>query len=1267
MLKKIFLGFCMLSLFFASAQKEANIWYFGEYAGLDFNSGNPVALLNGQLNTLEGCATISDKDGSLLFYTDGITVWDKNHNIMPNGTGLLGNSSSVSSGLVVPNNSNANIYYLFTNDFEGYSYGFRFSVIDLSLNGGLGDVTSEKNVSLFTPPSAESVSAVRHANGTDYWVLAHGYGNNTFYAYLVTGLGVNTTPITTNIGDPVANVYAADAVTFSKISPDGTKIAFYQKRDTFFNLFNFNTTTGKLSNAVTIGGINATNTGVVGIEFSPNSKYLYINDYLDGIYQYDVSDYNYTSIFNSKVSLPNSPQEYLGPLQLGPDGKIYVARFSETFLGRINEPNKIGALSDFVNNAIDLNGRKCFFGLPTFIQSYFKVSAFDHDNTCFGDITTFKLSDTVDSIVWDFGDPASGVNNTSTDFEPTHVFTSPGTYKVTVTATSGGETDTNEQDVIIYELPTVTQPTDLLVCDDNNDGFYNFDLTQQDIAILNGQDATVFEVNYYASIADYTSNSPILNATIYVNTLAYAQENIIASIRNRNNIACDDITSFNILVFESPMPNQNISKISLCDNTSFGTDDDGRIQFDLTQKENDILNGQLLTGFDVKYYTDEFFLDEIATPSNYVNTNALETIYVQVSNRTNPLCMANTRFDIEVLELPITTAIVDLKQCDNDLDGFSYFNLNEVIAEITINAISETITFHETLAEANSGNNAISNTITYINEVVSNDVIWARIENNSGCFKTTQVNLIVSTTQIPLTYTRDFYECDDDLDGDSTNGISAFDFSSVNSEIEAIFPVGQQLIINYYRNEADALAETNPILDISNYRNNGYPNTQNIYIRVDSAVDNDCIGFGSHITLHVEKQPVAHPVTIPEQCDADGDTMYAFDTTNIESIILNGQIGMAVSYIDELGNTLPSPLPNPFLTATQTITARVTNATSQDPDGACFDETNIEFKVEAASVAYTINDIIECDDDNNDGQFPFDTSNIETTVLNGQTGMIVTYTDELGNTLPSPLPNPFISSSQSITVRVENPLSSTCYDETAFNLVVVEQPVLNMSDTWLICAGDFVEIIADSGYDEYQWSTGETLSSIIVYNSGTYEVTATNTFAGMRCEASKSVSVIESNMATITNIETKDWTQNDNVISVFVEGLGDYEYSLDDITYQDSNTFNNLKIDNYTVYVRDKKGCGISTQEVFLMYYPKFFTPNNDGYHDTWAIYNSNLEANNKIYIYDRYGKLLKQLNPNTIGWDGTINGEMMPTSDYWFVVHRQNGKTYKGHFALKR
>ena len=143
------------------AQNEANIWYFGENAGLDFNSGTPMTLLDGALDTAEGCASISDISGSLLFYTDGITVWNQNHDVMLNGSGLNGHPSSTHSAIIVPKPQSSNIYYIFTVDFEAGSNGLQYSEVDMALDSGLGGITSNKNILLHTP-STEKITAIKH-------------------------------------------------------------------------------------------------------------------------------------------------------------------------------------------------------------------------------------------------------------------------------------------------------------------------------------------------------------------------------------------------------------------------------------------------------------------------------------------------------------------------------------------------------------------------------------------------------------------------------------------------------------------------------------------------------------------------------------------------------------------------------------------------------------------------------------------------------------------------------------------------------------------------------------------------------------------------------------------------------------------------------------------------------------------------------------------------------------------------------------------------
>lgn len=1240
------------------AQNEANIWYFGRNAGLDFNSGTPIALLDGALNTDEGCATISDSGGNLLFYTDGVTVWNKNHTIMLNGTDLKGNLSSTHSAIIVPKPDDSNIYYIFTVDSKGKSNGLQYSEVDLTLDGGLGGITSRKNILLSTPTS-EKLTAVKSAVNNSFWVVSHTWLGNEFLAYNVSNTGVNTTPVISATGSYVGDLGFADYVGQIKISPDGTKLAVARgERLSEVQLFDFDAGTGVISNPITVLKPTVFK-GVYGVEFSPNSNVLYTSVNFDGVYQFNLEVGNAADIINSKLKV-SSVQDKYSSLQLAVDGKIYVAKHSELYLDAIENPDVIGVGCNYQRDHVFLQGRQSKSGLPPFIQSFFIVG-FEYENLCFGDTTQFNanISQAYGLLTWDFGD-----GNTSNIENPTHTFLNAGDYDVTLSVTSGGEASTETKTVTIYEQPVATKSHDILLCDLVGD--ISFDLAGHSTFILNGLDPNTFGVNYYEGMTNYTNGTKIDAPEAYTNTSNFFAQEIIAEVYNRQNLKCTDVTSFNVGIYKTPqleLPS-NLSSLTGCDDINSGLDTDGIATFDLTEMEPSLLLNGIGSEVHYNYFADAALSQPIVSPSAFINTQNPQTIYVEAVSNENSQCKTTTFFTIEVLELPSVTPIVELKQCDDDLDGFSVFNLTEVYAELSANHKNEAITFYETQTEAKNGNNLITNETNYTNQVVSTDAIWARIENTNNCHRTAEINLIVSTTQIPNTYIRDFYQCDDG--SDTTDGIATFDFSTVNAEVQAMFPMGQQLVINYYRNQSDALSEANPIIDITNYQNIGYPNIQNVYIRVDSALDNDCLALGHHITLHVETIPIANLVTIEEQCDDDGDGMYAFDTSNIETTLLNGQTNTTVTYTDENGNMLPSPLPNPFLTASQTITARVINASSQDPDGACYDETQIVFSVDAAAVAYSVPDFIVCDDDG-DGQFAFDTSDIEATVLNGQTGMLVSYVDKNGNSLPSPLPNPFLSETQTITVKVENPLNDICFDTTTIDFVVVDNPELLMNDTWLICENDTIEIIADAGFNEYLWSTGETSQSITVDSVGSYEVTATNSYNSVRCSTQKTVHVISSGIAKITDIETKDWSRSENNITVFVEGTGDYEYSLDGVAYQDSNEFNNLNVNDYTIYVRDKNGCGVASKDIYLMYYPHFFTPNGDDYNDTWQLVNSEREPNNKIYIYDRYGKLLKQLNPSGLGWDGTINGTRLPENDYWFVLERQNGKTYKGHFSLKR
>lgn len=253
-----------------------------------------------------------------------------------------------------------------------------------------------------------------------------------------------------------------------------------------------------------------------------------------------------------------------------------------------------------------------------------------------------------------------------------------------------------------------------------------------------------------------------------------------------------------------------------------------------------------------------------------------------------------------------------------------------------------------------------------------------------------------------------------------------------------------------------------------------------------------------------------------------------------------------------------------------------------------------------------------------------------------------------------------------IYVRIDS--NDKCYQIAELNLTLVNVPVISIADVVSLCQNQDVEVHAGLGFDTYLWSTGASTESVTFTEAGLYSVTVTQNHGDVICSSTKDFQVKLSNSATIQNLAVQDWTDTENIIVVELtdSSLGDYEYSIDGSTYQDSNTFSGLATGDYVVYVRDKNGCGIVNQEVFLLNYPKFFTPNGDSYNDTWSIKFSETEPTLNIKIFDRYGKFIKDLNAFS-SWDGYYNGRELPATDYWFVVTRANGKIYKGHFALKR
>jgi hypothetical protein len=404
---------------FCNAQKQGNIWYFGDHAGLNFNSGSPVVLTNGQIGLYpnpsphsEGTSVISDSSGNLLFYTDGSTIWNKNHSIMSNGDNLLGHPSSTQSALIIPQPQSKRNFYVFTTDAftNGLTNGLRYSIVDMCINNGLGHVIDEKKNILLLDTVSEKLTATKHTNGVDYWIVTHKYFSDAFYAYLLTANGIEDT-IISHVGSIHQNVWLPSntnaAIGQMKISPNGTKIAlcFSNTNPAKTELFSFNNTTGVVSNLISL-----TSSGnEYGLSFSPNSSKLYFSTGGNGtIYQYNLlqGNGNPDSILASKQNIAqigNGLCCIVDALQLGPDGKIYIAREGKTFLGVINSPNLQGNACNFQDNAISLGGKACSLGLPNFIDSY------DYSNTVIDCETGINEADNNQLIMRVYPNPSNAV------------------------------------------------------------------------------------------------------------------------------------------------------------------------------------------------------------------------------------------------------------------------------------------------------------------------------------------------------------------------------------------------------------------------------------------------------------------------------------------------------------------------------------------------------------------------------------------------------------------------------------------------------------------------------------------------------------------------------------------------------------------------------------------------------------------------------------------------------------------------------------------
>lgn len=365
-MKVFFFSLFFLSrIFYVGAQANAT-WYFGNNAGITFTTNPPSLLSNGMVINPDNVSTVSDATGNLLFYSDGSTVWNKNHQIMSNGSGLMGNFTSGQCALIVPIPCSASRYLVFSpTEFASPGY-LHYSMVDLSLSNGLGMVDqTTKNTSLGSGWT-EKLCAYYYAPGNYYWVLAHKWNSADFVAFKITASGISTQSVVSTVGAVhFCGQYSAahDAMGQLTISPDGKKVANAVTCQDFFEVLDFNPATGVVSNPIVIAG-QASNAW--GTAFSPDSKKLYTNSIFgSNIYQYDLSIFSANAIQASGLPIgsSNAAGYSFGYMELAVDNRIYIARPNSSFLAAILLPNSSGISCTFNLNALSLGTQSSSWGL----------------------------------------------------------------------------------------------------------------------------------------------------------------------------------------------------------------------------------------------------------------------------------------------------------------------------------------------------------------------------------------------------------------------------------------------------------------------------------------------------------------------------------------------------------------------------------------------------------------------------------------------------------------------------------------------------------------------------------------------------------------------------------------------------------------------------------------------------------------------------------------------------------------------------------------
>jgi large repetitive protein len=846
----------------------------------------------------------------------------------------------------------------------------------------------------------------------------------------------------------------------------------------------------------------------------------------------------------------------------------------------------------------------------------------------------------------------------------------------------------------VNPLPTPEEPEPLEDCDPDNGGFGEFDLDSAIGQIAGGEPdlvITFHETFIDADMDMFALSSPYFNIVQDQQTVYVRVENEITG--------CHTVVELLLIVHPTPEVPLDIPDLVICspDQVDVG------IEFDLTLQTAIIYGDQ-----DPEFITLTFHETEVAalngtpaivTPEAYANTSNPQTIWVRLSIGDTG-CEKVGSFELVVTTAPEIAQPEDLdplELCDDEIiDGFTEFDLTVMIPDITLGAPEGMeVQFYESEEDAQNQNNQIDPDTAYTN-IANPQIIWVRVyDADLDCDAYTRFTIRVLPN--PNSNAPDPIElCDVDQ-----NGEQEFDLTIRQAQIVG----GEPGVFVYYYETLELAEEGDPttaIPDPTSYVNIESPE-QIIYVRVE----NELTGCYTIVELLIIVNPLPEMIiTNYVNCELENDGTSVFDlTTKIAELIDNQEPGNYTVTFHEIEgdeqvpqNAIPPvQLPNYTNQSNpQTLWVYIENT-----DTGCFVTGSFDLIViEGVTATLPFAPLEVCEDDLGSGEGTFDLTDLSEEILNGQTPpeYEITYheseEDALAGINAITPPESYQSGGGIIwarVTRVDPDFGEECFEIIPIELQVNPLPIIaDFLESYRLCVdADGNAIIEEFGMTSppvidtglstpdyfFIWEIdgqvqfGETQGSITATVGGVYTVTVIDAQTGCESQASTTVTVSSPPLIYSAQAATSAFA-GVHAIEATAEGLGDYVFQLDDGPYQDVGFWDNVSPGTHIVTITDRNGCGSVEIEVTIIDYPLFFTPNNDGYHDTWNIVGISSIPTAKIYIFDRHGKLLKQISPVSSGWDGTFNGRAMPSSDYWFRVvytEDESEKEFRGHFTLKR